>query len=223
MDSEPVPRWIILTTVFIGIGICCAGLILTGPSWVHLVPDFPARAARVTEAPRPTFTLIPTRTPTATPTPRPTQGRLVFPTIDPDEELATPVSGIVRNPAPIQNTAPIIRSEGGNPTGCLFFLLVLGGLGAVIIYFSRKPAKLKPGTTLEEASQWYLRNGFRIVQQTETTIQLTRPKRFDFIIASASFLICGIGVIFYIFYYLSQLDTTIYLQKVGSQVVVTRS
>jgi hypothetical protein len=76
-------------TVFIIIGLCCAGGIIAGPVFAPYVPDLPARAAAT---PRPTFTLIPTRTPTATPTPWPTPGRLIFPTIDPaDLPTLTPV------------------------------------------------------------------------------------------------------------------------------------
>jgi hypothetical protein len=103
MQPEPVPRWIILTTAFIAIGICCAGLFLAGPLYAPYLPSMPARAAQATVTPRPTFTLIPTRTATATPTARPTQGRLVFPTVDPaDLPTLTPVP----TPAPTR-AAPV--------------------------------------------------------------------------------------------------------------------
>lgn len=89
MKPEPVPRWIILSTVFIAIGVCCAGLFLTGPSWAHLVPSLPAGAARAT--PLPTFTLIPSRTPTVMPTVTQTPGPITFPaarpTLTPDPSL----------------------------------------------------------------------------------------------------------------------------------------
>jgi hypothetical protein len=125
MQPEPAPRWIILATALIAIGICCAGLFLTGPLYAPYLPSLPARAARATETPRPTFTLIPTRTATATPTPRPT-GRLVFPTIDPaDLPTLTPIP----TPAPTR-AAPVSsdRRFVGQGESLANFSLNEGGL-----------------------------------------------------------------------------------------------
>src|SRR5687767_13960936 len=83
MEERPLTREIILTA-FIAIGMACAGCFLTAPSWAHLVPDLPARAAM---APEP----APTPLPTSTQTPR----------------LASPPSPAL---VPILSTRQLLRS-----------------------------------------------------------------------------------------------------------------
>lgn len=58
----------------------------------------------------------------------------------------------------------------------------------------------------------YVASGYRMLAQTETTAQLVRPKEFSFLLAAVSFLFCGVGVLFYLFYYASQRDQTVYIE-----------
>lgn len=110
MQPEPVPRWVILSTVFIAFGICCAGLFLTGPSWVHLVPSLPARAVEI-----PTATIEPSATPTrfTLPTVTPTLTRsaapLTFPTMVPGE---MPSPEPTQAPIPTRQPPPDNRFVG---------------------------------------------------------------------------------------------------------------
>lgn len=62
-----------------------------------------------------------------------------------------------------------------------------------------------------EITARYLRRGFRVMSQTDTTAQLVRPKTFSFIWACAWFLLCGVGVLVYVFHYANKQDTGIYL------------
>jgi len=75
------------------------------------------------------------------------------------------------------------------------------------------------GKTLEERRrilqnevQKYIRQGFRVISQTETTAQLVRPKRFSFLWAFLWLLLLGVGLIVYLLWYWSRRDETVYLQ-----------
>jgi len=50
------------------------------------------------------------------------------------------------------------------------------------------------------------------MSQTPYTAQLVRPKKFSFLWATAWFLLCGVGVLVYVFYYMNKKDDQIYLQ-----------
>ena len=47
----------------------------------------------------------------------------------------------------------------------------------------------------------YMRKGFRVVSQTDTTAQLMKPKSFSFLWAFLWFLLFGFGLIVYLLYY----------------------
>lgn len=65
---------------------------------------------------------------------------------------------------------------------------------------------------LEDRIQYYVRRGYRVVNRTETTAQLLRPKTFSFVWASFWFIFgLGFGIFFYLFYYLAKQDSTLYL------------
>jgi hypothetical protein len=53
--------------------------------------------------------------------------------------------------------------------------------------------------------------GWVVVQQTPSTAQLIRPKQFSAFWAIAWFLLCGVGVLVYVFYYMGKKDGTAYL------------
>ncbi len=56
-----------------------------------------------------------------------------------------------------------------------------------------------------------VREGYRVVSQTETSAQLLKPKVFSFVWAFVWFLLLGFGVLIYIFYYMAKKDKTVYL------------
>lgn len=72
---------------------------------------------------------------------------------------------------------------------------------------------------LQKEINRYIKQGYRVVSQTDTTAQLIRPKQFSCLYASLWFLLFGVGLIFYLFWYASKKDDTIYLQIVGDKVV----
>jgi RNA polymerase subunit RPABC4/transcription elongation factor Spt4 len=53
--------------------------------------------------------------------------------------------------------------------------------------------------------------GFRIVSRTDTTAQLVRPKTFSFVWATLWFLVCGVGVLVYLFWYAAKSDDVVYV------------
>lgn len=57
----------------------------------------------------------------------------------------------------------------------------------------------------------YTSRGWRVVSRTEEGVQLVKPKTFSLFWALAWFLVLGVGVLVYIFYYAAKKDETIYL------------
>jgi hypothetical protein len=57
----------------------------------------------------------------------------------------------------------------------------------------------------------YLRVGYRVVTQTETSVQMVRPKQFDGCTAVVLLLIMVLPFIIYLLYYLTQKDETEYI------------
>lgn len=53
--------------------------------------------------------------------------------------------------------------------------------------------------------------GYQLTNQTSTTAQLIRNKKFSCLFASLGFLLAGIGAVIYVFYYLAKRDEVIYL------------
>lgn len=64
---------------------------------------------------------------------------------------------------------------------------------------------------LQREINGYLRRGFRVVSQTDTSAQLTKPKSFSFLWAIIWFLALGVGLIVYILYYMAKKDENVYL------------
>lgn len=75
---------------------------------------------------------------------------------------------------------------------------------------------------LAKEVQRYVKQGYRVVSQTETTAQLVRPKAFSCLAATLWTLLLGIGLIFYLFWYASKKDDTIYLQVIDDRIKTTR-
>ena len=65
----------------------------------------------------------------------------------------------------------------------------------------------------------YVSDGYHVQSQTETSAQLLKPKVFSFVWAFIWFLLLGVGVLVYIFYYMSKNDQTVYLYVENGQVL----
>lgn len=76
---------------------------------------------------------------------------------------------------------------------------------------------------LAQEIQKYIKRGYRVVSQTETTAQLVKPKQFGCLTATLlTIFTIGLFLLFYIFYYASKRDETIYLTVVDNKIRVTR-
>lgn len=61
-----------------------------------------------------------------------------------------------------------------------------------------------------EVSRW-VGLGYRVQARTPTTAQLVKPKSFSFLWALLWFLVFGVGVLVYLFYYAAKRDSSVYL------------
>jgi hypothetical protein len=69
---------------------------------------------------------------------------------------------------------------------------------------------------LDEEVRKYVRRGYRVESRTATTAQMLKPKKFSFFWAFVWFLLFGVGVLVYLFYYWSKRDETAYLEVDGT-------
>jgi LysM repeat protein len=69
---------------------------------------------------------------------------------------------------------------------------------------------------LERHIRHLVRRGYRVTSRTEVTAQLVKPKEFSLLWAliwlGVTLCVCGLGILFYLLYYLVQKDKTIYLE-----------
>ena len=65
----------------------------------------------------------------------------------------------------------------------------------------------------------YVRKGYHVQSQTETTAQLVKPKSFSFFWAFLWLLLPFFGLLTYILYYMSKKDQTVYLYVENGQVL----
>ena len=80
----------------------------------------------------------------------------------------------------------------------------------------------RPGAdkSLQEHIGWYVKEqGYQVVSQTETSAQLVKPKKFSLGWALLWFLVFGIGLLVYVFYYMANSAGSIYLYVEGGQVL----
>jgi len=69
----------------------------------------------------------------------------------------------------------------------------------------------EPNDVLDAQVQRILAVGYRVMSRTPTTAQLMRPKDFSALWSILWFLLCGVGVLVYIFYYMSKQDSVVHL------------
>lgn len=81
--------------------------------------------------------------------------------------------------------------------------------------------RTKPGpeSPLQDHINWHVRQGYRVVSQTEASAQLVKPKSFSFVWAFLWFLLAGIGLVVYLIYYAAKKDQQVYLYVESGQVV----
>lgn len=75
-------------------------------------------------------------------------------------------------------------------------------------------------TTLQDTIEDHASRGFTVSSQTETTAQMVRSKEFNLVPALLWFLLFGIGVLVYVFYYMYKRDETIFIRVQGGEVSV---
>lgn len=55
--------------------------------------------------------------------------------------------------------------------------------------------------------------GFRVTARTDTMVHMMRPKKFSAVFAILWFLVCGFGVLVYIFYWMGKADDVVTLTR----------
>lgn len=74
---------------------------------------------------------------------------------------------------------------------------------------------------LEQEIQRYVRSGYRVMSQTETSAQLVKPKKFHLLLAIILLLAMVLPFVIYLLMYMAAKDKTVYI-TVDSQGRVTR-
>ncbi|MBN2002394.1 MAG: hypothetical protein JXA21_03465 [Anaerolineae bacterium] len=69
---------------------------------------------------------------------------------------------------------------------------------------------------LEGVILHYIRQGYRVIVETDNTAQLVKPKRFSLSLAIIGLFIYVVPFVIYLLYYLGQKDETVYVH-VGAQ------
>lgn len=64
---------------------------------------------------------------------------------------------------------------------------------------------------LEQEIQSYVRRGYRVLSQTDTSAQLIKPKKFSFLLAVLLFIIMVLPFILYLLWYMASKDKTVYI------------
>jgi hypothetical protein len=64
---------------------------------------------------------------------------------------------------------------------------------------------------LQRMIQHYVRQGYHVVNQTDTTAQMLKPKTFSLFWALMWFLMLGLGLIVYLLWYWAKRDQVVYL------------
>ena len=59
----------------------------------------------------------------------------------------------------------------------------------------------------------HVRQGYQITVRSDTQVSMLRPKKFSSFWAIAWFLLCGFGVLVYVFYYMGKRDDILVLNR----------
>lgn len=74
---------------------------------------------------------------------------------------------------------------------------------------------------LDKEIRAYVKQGYRVISRTDSTVQLVKPKKFSLIIAIICLLLAVLPFILYVLIYMASSDQTIYLE-VNERGKVTR-
>lgn len=74
---------------------------------------------------------------------------------------------------------------------------------------------------LDKEIQSYVRKGYRVLSQTDTSAQLVKPKKFSFLLAVLLLILMVLPFIVYLLMYMAAKDKTVYI-TVDPQGRVTR-
>lgn len=74
---------------------------------------------------------------------------------------------------------------------------------------------------LENAIAIYVQQGYRVVSQTENTVQLIKPKQFSLFIAIILLLFFILPFVIYLLYYLTQKEKAVYIVVNDGKITVT--
>lgn len=74
---------------------------------------------------------------------------------------------------------------------------------------------------LEREIASYIKKGYRVLSQTDTSAQLLKPKRFSLLLAVLLLILMVLPFVIYLLMYLAARDKTVYI-SVDSQGKVTR-
>lgn len=77
---------------------------------------------------------------------------------------------------------------------------------------SEQPSIEQRRAILGREIQRYVKRGFRVVSQTDTTAQLVKPKKFSLFWAVVWFLLAVFPFIIYLLWYAAKKDETVYLE-----------
>jgi hypothetical protein len=64
---------------------------------------------------------------------------------------------------------------------------------------------------LEQMIQKYVRLGYRVLSQTDTSAQLVKPKQFSCLVATILLLLLILPLLIYLFMYMAEKDRTVYV------------
>lgn len=129
-------------------------------------------------------------------------------------------------------SSPTHGEEGASHRTCNFYVIGAMPTKATVIQANRKPERRRKmmeskveieeqtmaGKALGDYVAELAQEGYVIQKQDENSAQLVRKKKFSALWAAAWLLGFGVGVIFYIFYYLAKRDDFAYLQQSGGVV-----
>ena len=65
--------------------------------------------------------------------------------------------------------------------------------------------------------------GWILVSRDDNGAQMRKPKSFSFGWALAWFLMLGIGLLVYLFYYMAKKDELVYIQAINGELTITKS
>jgi hypothetical protein len=88
--------------------------------------------------------------------------------------------------------------------------------GAPQIVYQQVQDQIHPA--LASAIQSLVKKGWRVIQQTNTSASLVKPKKFSFFWAFMWFLVAGFGLVVYLIYYAAKRDENLYIQVINDSV-----